>query len=339
MAAHALRKKTNQHLEGTAPMRSPLSCSKLVRPAIGYTGDDMKTAIPLLAVLSAGALLLLHPEAASGAVRDGLALCAGTVIPSLFPFFVVVSLLLQLGLADCLQGFCAPFMGPLFRLRGICALPLLTGLLGGYPTGAKTAADLFRQGRLTRREAELLLGFCDNCGPAFLLGCVGSGVFGSSRAGIWLYLIHVFSALVTGMVLCRVRRDRGPALLESSLPAKPVSFPRALTSSAAGAVTSTLNICAFVVLFRVLAALAPAQLPPAALGVLEMVTGVTGLTPTRSGFAAAAGIVGWGGLSVHCQALSACEDLSFRWHWVGKALQGVLSAALATAVYGLCPLS
>ena len=113
----------------------------------------MRRTIPLLAALAAGILLLLRPEAASEAVRDGLQLCARTVIPSLFPFFVVVSLLLQLGLADCLQGVCAPFMGPLFRLRGVCALPLLTGLLGGYPSGAKTAADLYQQSRNTRREA------------------------------------------------------------------------------------------------------------------------------------------------------------------------------------------
>ena len=63
----------------------------------------MKQSVPLLAVLAAAALLLLRPEAASRAVGDGLALCASTVIPALFPFFAVVSLLLQLADA-CLQG-------------------------------------------------------------------------------------------------------------------------------------------------------------------------------------------------------------------------------------------
>ena len=188
----------------------------------------MKKMMSLAAVLAAGTLLLLRPEAAAEAVRDGLSLCARTVIPSLFPFFVVVSLLLRLGLADCLQGVCGPFMGPMFRLRGVCALPLLTGLLGGYPSGAKTAADLYHQGRITRREAELLLGFCDNCGPAFLLGYVGSGILGSSRAGAYLYLVHVCAALITGMALCRLVRGRGPALLDCRLPAEAASLPLSL---------------------------------------------------------------------------------------------------------------
>ena len=69
----------------------------------------MKKWLTLPAVLAVGGLLLLRPQEAAQAVREGLALCAGTVIPSLFPFFVVVSLLLQLGLAEALQGLCGPF--------------------------------------------------------------------------------------------------------------------------------------------------------------------------------------------------------------------------------------
>ena len=297
----------------------------------------MKKWIPLSAVLGIGALLLLRPEAASGAVRSGLELCAGTVAPSLFPFFAVVSLLLQLGLAEGLQGICAPFMGPMFHLRGVCALPLLTGLLGGYPAGARTAAELYQQGRITRQEAEVLLGFCDNCGPAFLLGYVGVGILGESRAGAYLFLVHALAALLTGMVLCRLAGDRGPALLGSSLPAQTVSLPQAVTGAVTGALQSTLNICAFVVLFRVLAALPPVQLPPLVLGALEMVTGIAALSPDRAGFVAAAAIAGWGGLSVHCQALSvtAPAGLSFRWHWLGKAVQAALSELLAAGAYAL----
>ena len=295
----------------------------------------MKKWLTLPAVLAVGGLLLLRPQEAAQAVREGLALCAGTVIPSLFPFFVVVSLLLQLGLAETLQGLCGPFMGPLFRMRGVCALPLLAGLLGGYPAGARTAAELFQQGRLSRREAELLR-FCDNCGPAFLLGYVGAGVLGDARAGAYLYLIHVLSALLAGMVLCRLCPGRDPALPGGRTAARGVPFPQALTAAGSGAVTATLNTCAFVVLFRVLAALLPPVLPGAALGVLEMVTGVSALSPGRAGFVWAGAIVGWGGLSVHCQALSAAAPLSFRWHWAGKALQAALSAAMA---YGVFPVA
>lgn len=296
----------------------------------------MKKWLLAAAVLAALVLLLLRPQEAAGAVRDGLALCGRTVIPSLFPFFVGISLLLELGVAEALGRICAPVMRPLFRMRGACALPLLVGLLGGYPSGAQASASLYAQGRVTRREAELLLGFCDNCGPAFLLSYVGAGILGDARLGVRLYLIHVLAALLTGVVLCRLVRDRGLALTGGAPPAKVLRFPQALTSSVFGALTSTLHICAFVVLFRVLSVLPPVPLPLPVLGALEMVGGVAALTPDRAGRIAAAAIVGWGGLSVHCQAMSITipQGLSFRWHWVGKAVQAALSALLA----GLIPL-
>ena len=296
----------------------------------------VKKWMPVTAVLAIVVLLLLRPQEAAEAVRVGLALCGRTVIPSLFPFFAAISLLLQLGAAEALSGLFRPVMQPLFRLRGECALPLLAGFLGGYPSGAKTAAGLYAQGRISQQEAELLLGFCDNCGPAFLLSYVGAGILGGTDLGVKLYLIHIAAALLTGVFLCRLVRDRGPALLGSSLPVKAVSFPQALTSSVSGALTSTLGICAFVVFFQVLAALPPVPLPPLALGALEMVSGAAALSPGRAGFVAAAAIVGWGGLSVHCQAMSltAPEGLSFRWHWVGKAVQALVSAGLAFLVAG-----
>ncbi len=294
----------------------------------------MKKLLPILAVLAAAGLLL-RPQEAAGAVREGLALCGGTVIPSLFPFFVVISLLLQLGAAETLGRVCGPVMGPLFHLRGDCALPLLAGLLGGYPSGAKAAAELYAQGRVSRREAELLLGFCDNCGPAFLLGYVGAGVLGDAGAGAALYLIHLVSALLTGMLLCRLGGRRENAAAGRVRPVREVSLPQALTGAVSGALGSMLQICAFVVFFRVLAALPPVSPPAFILGGLEMVSGMAALEPGRPGFAAAAAVAGWGGLSVHCQAMSltAPEGLSFRWHWAGKAVQAALSALLAAVLW------
>ncbi len=294
----------------------------------------MKKALPAVSILAVALLLLLRPQEAADAVRDGLSLCGRTVIPSLFPFFVVISLLLQLGLAESLQRICGAVMGPLFHLRGACALPLLAGLLGGYPSGAGAAAGLYQQGSISRQEAELLLGFCDNCGPAFLLGYVGAGVLGNAGAGALLFLIHAVSALLSGMLLCRLCRDRGAVSAGKRRAVRTVSFPQALTASVSGAMQSMLNICAFVVLFRVLAALPPVPLPFPVLGALEMVSAAAALPAGRAAFPAAAAAVGWGGLSVHCQAMSlaAPAGLSFRWHWLGKAVQAALSFLLASAL-------
>ena len=53
----------------------------------------MKRRILILPVLLFALALLRFPQEAAQAVREGLLLCFETVVPSLFPFFVVVSLL------------------------------------------------------------------------------------------------------------------------------------------------------------------------------------------------------------------------------------------------------
>lgn len=287
----------------------------------------------MFSVLLFAALLLIHPADAGAAVRDGLQLCAKTVVPSLFPFFVVTALLLRLGLDSVLRAFCAPFMKPLFGLRGECAAPLLAGFLGGYPTGARSVAQLYEQGALTRGEAELLLGFCNNCGVGFLVGFVGAGIFGSVRAGILLLAVHILSALLGGVLLCRfARRQEEPPLLPCHLPTQSVPFSAALVASVSGALTSTLTVCAYIVFFRTVTALLPASLPGVVTGAVEMVAAIASLRSDAVGFAAAAGITAWGGLSVHCQTMAVVGELSLRYHTVGKILQTVAAVVMAVVV-------
>ena len=102
-----------------------------------------------------GVLVLFLAEAGfvRAAAAEALSLCAGSVIPALFPFLVVSSLLLSLGLGELLSPMLAGLMEPLFRVDGVGSSALLLGLVGGYPIGAKTAADLYRGGRLSRPEA------------------------------------------------------------------------------------------------------------------------------------------------------------------------------------------
>ena len=131
--------------------------------------------------------LILWPDQAMEAMRDGLKLCGNVILPSLFPFFVLSSLVVELGMSRYLGKLLEPVMAPLFRVNGNCAAALALGFVGGYPVGARTAIELYEQDQCSRTEAERMLAFCNNSGPAFILGVVGAGVFGSGTAGLLLY--------------------------------------------------------------------------------------------------------------------------------------------------------
>ena len=255
-------------------------------------------------------------------------------------------------------------MRPLFNVSGACASAFALGFIGGYPVGAKTAISLYEKGMCSRTEAERLLSFCNNSGPAFILGVVGAGVFGSSKVGLLLYLAHAAASVCVG-ILFRFYKAGGGGR-EGARPAprfQAQRFTAAFTGSIKSSFLSTLNICAFVVFFTVVirllflsgvlsgvswalgTLLSPLGFSQAwaerlLTGFLEISSGVW----TLSGSGALAGrlsmaafMLGWAGVSVHCQVLSFIggSGLSVRTYLVGKLLHGGLSALFVAGLFRL----
>lgn len=293
--------------------------------------------LPTLGLLGVMALLLLCSADAAQAVRDALALCVQSVIPALFPFFVVSSLFIDLGCAAVLGRSLAPIMRRLFGVSGAGGTAFLLGIIGGYPVGGRTAGELYRSGQCEREECERLLAFCNNAGPSFILGIAGLGCFGSVRVGAWLYLIHVGAAVMVGLLFRSTSRQMGrPEKTETP------RWADALIEAVRGGAMSMVNICAFVVFFLVILRLFSRFTGiqhGAILGIVEMTNGILRLANDRRGFIWAAGLLGWGGLSVHCQtaAVLSGSGLSLKRYFIGKALQAAISMAAAWPVSLLLP--
>ena len=308
-----------------------------------------------------GAGLVAAPGEAIAGAKEGLGLCGNVIVPSLFPFFVLSALAVDLGLAAYLGRAMEGVMRPLFRVNGCCAAAVVMGFVGGYPVGARTALGLYQQGLCSRDEAERLLAFCNNSGPAFILGVVGAGVFGSGKVGLLLYLTHALSSLMVGLLFRFHGGRAGAPGSPGRAQFKAVRASAAFTGAVGKALQSTLSICAFVVFFsvmlRLLAAfgvLAGAARLLALLGVgpewarrlvaglLELSSGVASLSGAGAGgVPMAAFMLGWAGLSVHCQVLSFLADsgLSVRTYLLGKLCHGVIAAALTALFTRLFPLS
>jgi len=272
---------------------------------------------------------------------EALVLCGKSVIPALFPFLVVSSLLVSLGFGEWLSPYLGGLMAPLFRLPGLASSALVLGLVGGYPIGAQTAADLYRQRLLTRQETERLLSFCNNSNPVFLISVLGVGVFGSVQTGVWLWLIHVLSALLVGL-LFRGHGKTADRRRPPPIPCRAVSLPAALVAAVRNSAVGMLSVCAFVTLFYVVAAPLEAlggRLGPALVGMVELFSLTPLLTPDFFGFVLAAGCAGWGGLSVLCQTAAVLDgtDLTLRPCLLGKLIQGLLAALLAAFVWACLP--
>lgn len=281
---------------------------------------------------------LADAEQVRAAAAAGLALCGRVVIPALFPFMAASTMLVSMGFGEWASPRLSGLMS-LYRLPGPAAVPLLLGLVGGYPIGARTAAELHKRGLLTVEEAERLLGFCNNSNPVFLISVLGSGVFGSSRRGIYLWLIHILSSLLTGFFFRGSGKPCGRQRLPRAVPCQTPSFSAALVEGVKSACGNMVSVCGFVIFFYVLASpLAALKGPLGAglVGVLELFSLTSLLEADHVSFILASACAGWGGVSILCQTAAVLENsgLRIRNCVAGKALQALLAAGLA-AVVGL----
>ena len=281
---------------------------------------------------------LVDAERLRAAAVNALSLCGNAVIPALFPFLAVSTLLISLGFSDWLSPLLSGLMTPLFRLPGLAGSALILGLVGGYPIGASTAVHLYRNGQLTREEAERLLTFCNNSNPVFLISVLGN-IFGDVRTGIWLWLIHLVSALLTGLLFREFGTSTARQRPVMDVVRQPVSFFSAFVSAVRSAASGMVSVCGFVVLFYVLATplrTAGGQVSIILTGLMELFSLTPLLPPDRFGYIVASGCAGWGGLSVLFQTAAVLDDSDLRLMpcILGKAVQGLIAAGLAALMTG-----
>ena len=319
-----------------------------------------KRGLGALGILAGGILLLWQQQAAVEGVRAGLSLCGTVVIPSLFPFLALASLLVRGGFLPLLARPLRP-LARLLRLPAQAVPLLLLSAVGGYPAAAGAIARMAEEGGLDRDTAARMLCFSVNAGPAFLIGSIGGGMFGDARIGWLLYAACLLAALCIAL-FSRPRRAFSSMIRSSALP---VPFSHALVGAVADAASGILSICAYLLLFSALSALLQAAglferlgsllaslLPthPDAVGLFAALS--TGLLEVTGGCAAAAGrggmaalllcafFCGFGGFSVQCQILAAVSKagiptLPFLF---SRPLQGALSCGMLLLLLQFFPI-
>lgn len=189
-------------------------------------------------------LLIVYPKEISESLRRGVETCLWVLIPSLFPFLVVTSFLVNIGAGESLTRMATHRDG-----NGVWFLFFIS-LTGGYPVAARTFSTLAQRGQLEKEQAAHFICCATGAGPAFVLTAVGTGMFQSPALG-FLLLAAQWSASFLLLALWRAKR-------KPSLPFSSVQSMRpgeALTEAVASSSRSMLLICAWVLVFSGLSAL------------------------------------------------------------------------------------
>jgi len=195
------------------------------------------------------ALLVIKPERYLQSSFSGIKLWAVIVLPSLLPYFFLTSLATRLNLCDSAAKKAEKLMKFLFRSPGISAYVFFMSILSGYPVGAKIISDLYENNIISEDEATRMSTFCSTSGPLFIVGSVGTGMFGDKIIGYKLIIAHILSAIICGIIF----RNYGGTNFKKALINEKKSYDNILYDCIYSSVISVLCVGGFITIFYVAA--------------------------------------------------------------------------------------
>ena len=300
--------------------------------------------VAALLTVVASAMLMIHSDTAAEAVRRGIAICGGSVIPSLFPMMFISQYTVKSGAAELTGSLLNKPVQVLFGLPGVCGVVLLTSFIGGYPAGAKAAETLVNDGMITPEEGRRLANMAFCAGPGFAIGMIGGELYKNKSIGLLILTAQALSCIIIGTVYRFLSGKDVSRCLKKAQDDSSVTSPKndAFVQVAAGTASALLNMCSFIVLFQIIVSMIELSGINDALGMLSLKAGmgnigkwllpciveVTGgsILSVGAGLPFTAFVVGFGGLSVHFQNFALCRSIRLHKgeYIFTRAMQGLL---------------
>ena len=153
-------------------------------------------------------IIITNPHRFTAGTVSGLKLFFFSVLPGLFPFMFLTKLLTEIGFLFKISKRFNKFSYKLFGTPGVSIYAMFMSILSGYPIGSKIISDLYEKHLITQKESQKMSVFCTTSGPIFVIGTVGIIMFGSVKIGIILYISHILSSILLGIIYNLLSKDK-----------------------------------------------------------------------------------------------------------------------------------
>lgn len=292
-------------------------------------------------------LMILFPNISVSGAKTGLILWFQSIIPTLLPFMIISQLIVSLDMIPFFSILLSPISKYLLRISDHGAYAMVTGLLCGYPMGAKTCADLIHHKKISVPEGQYLLCFVNNPSPAFVISFILHTVLNdTAKSAPFLaavYLAPVLAAFFIRPFFPKLKKEGNEPSFSPYLPRQSFSLKAVDTAIMNGFETVT-KLGGYIILFSILSSFVLSigkisfYLRCFLLSITEITTGISYLgrlslvLPAYNMVFSMAicACVSFGGLSGFAQTKSVTEDsgLSMKPYLFSKLFIAALSALL-----------
>ena len=269
--------------------------------------------------------MLFFPQNSKDGAIDGIKLCVNVIIPSLFPFTFCVLFIKNFNLLEKLY-FLEKITLFLFGLSSEEFSIMILSFIGGYPTGAKLIDDYQNENSVPQIKCNLMLCYCINAGPAFIVMAVGVGILNSKKLGWLLLLAHIIASLILAVVLRPLSKKQA---VETKHKNTNINIHKNFVLSVKSAASSTFSVCIYIILFAVIKVFFEhINLYLPFLKSITCLFEVTTAVLESNNLYHIAFLLGFSGICVWCQILGLVKNFNINLPYfiTARVIHGILSA-------------
>ena len=257
------------------------------------------------------------------------------LFPSIFPFFVLASLLLNLGLADKISRKINFVIKRIFHIEGISSFIVVISIISGFPSGSKYISDCYKKGLISKKTANYLLTFTHFGNPLFILGTCGI-VLNNITIAYKILIINIVANIILGIIL----RPKEVISSNYTLKNEKLSFMEALPNAINDAIKLLLFMLGSITFFMFFSKLITSTLhlnnfySVITTGILDLTSGISmvntlNISSYLQGLIVLSFIT-FGSLSVHLQVINNIkeQDLSYKYFFIGRIIETSLALIL-----------
>ena len=257
------------------------------------------------------------------------------LFPSIFPFFVLASLLLELGIATKISNKLTPIFKRLFHVEGNSSFIILVSIISGFPSGSKYVVESYKNKTIDRNTANYLLTFTHFANPLFILGTCGL-ILNNLSLAYKILIIQITSNIILGIIL----RPKEIITSKKITNYQTKSFLEALPKAINDAIKLLLFMLGSITFFMFFSKLLTSFLSlnpffeTIITGILDMTSGIS-LVPSIDTTNYIRGLlvltfITFGSFSVHLQVLNNIkeEDLEYKYFFFGRIIETSIALLL-----------
>lgn len=192
--------------------------------------------------------IIMCPQVCLNGVKKGLLMCSDVVIPSLFPFSVCTLIIFRLNIFENLK-FLNKISLTIFKRPINYLATMLLSMIGGYPVGAQLINEQIKSDDIYEKEAQIMLFYCINAGPAFIVIAIGNGILNSQKIGYLLLLSHILSSFIIAIIINRIFEYKTTANTQNKT--SNMNFSDCFVLSVSDSAQNMIKISSFIVAFSV----------------------------------------------------------------------------------------